>query len=271
MKVKAISNIPFYFFKNLLRHKDIAHFVSTRQGGMSEGVYESLNIEFNTDDNPENVLKNREIMAGSLGIPLGNFVSGKQVHSDHTQLVGSHDKGRGANDYESAFEDTDAFVTNKPGICLMIRVADCVPILLFDPKNNAISAVHAGWRGSMKLIAGKAVGLLYGYFKSRPGDIIAGIGPSIGPCCYEVGQEVIEAVESIIELNVQTVLTPAVNGKMHLDLWELNKWLLLRAGLKEENIKVAGICTKDHSDVFFSSRASSGDTGRFAAGIMIKD
>ena len=244
-------------FESLARYRNITHFVTTRIGGVSLPPYDSLNLGFGTRDNPEHVLENRKRLADSINVPLGSFVVAKQVHGDRIAVVTESDKGHGASNYETALDATDALITDIPGICLMVLLADCTPVLLYDPVKRVAAAVHAGWQSTAKQIGRKTVEVMRHSYGCRPEDIVAGIGPSIGACCYEVGHEVISQFEAGL-----------VDELGHLDLWEANRRQLTEAGVLPEHIEVAGICTKCNAHRFFSERHMPG-TGRFGAGIML--
>jgi YfiH family protein len=170
-------------------------------------------------------------------------------------------RGKGSKDYSSAIDNSDALITQHPDILLMVQVADCVPILLYDPVNKVIAAIHAGWKGTVKLIVEKTIKKMVDEFGSDPKDIIAGIGPSVGPCCYEVGKEVIHDAGNMKEF---------IDKRGRFDLWRANESQLISQGLKRSNIKIASVCTMCNKDIYFSSRASGGNTGRFGAGIILK-
>lgn len=255
MLEKKTDLLTIYQFKNLSQFSEISHFVSTRVEGISKPPYDSLNLGFNVGDNPKNVLKNLKLLASALRISLNKFTTAQQIHENNITVVTKKFRGKGATDYKTAIPATDALVTNIPDLCLMVTVADCVPIILYDPKTAAVGTIHAGRKGTLKLIAQNTVNLLRKDFSTTTKDLIVGIGPSIGPCCYEVG------------------------SNTHFNLWETNKTQLIQSGVLEENIEIAEICTKCHVDQFFSARAaqeaahgnaSNGKTGRFGAGIMIK-
>lgn len=256
MLEKKIDSLIIYQFKNLSQFSEITHFVSTRLGGVSSPSYNSLNLGFKVGDRKQNVLQNRKLLSTDLNIRLDGFTTAQQVHGDNIAVVTEKMRGQGATDYKTAIPATDALITNIPGICLMVTVADCVPIILYDLKKTAIGAVHAGWKGTLKLIAQNTVNLLKKEFGTTTKDLIVGIGPSTGPCCYEVAPNT------------------------HFNLWRANKDQLIKSGVREENIEIAEICTKCRVDQFFSARAareeaahgnaSKGKTGRFGAGIMIK-
>ena len=206
-------------------------------------------------------------MSEVLGFKIESITSAKQVHGNKVAIVTKDMRGKGAKEQGSALESIDAMVTDTPGILLMIQVADCVPLLFYDPIKKVVGAAHAGWRGTVLQIARHTIDTMARKYRSDPADIYVGIGPSIGPCCYEVGHEVVHEVTK--NLNNAKKLIKAENGHTFFDLWEANKQQLIGSGIPSSNIEVAGICTHCNSDTFFSSRAGKGITGRFAAGIMI--
>src|SRR5262249_9448876 len=160
-----------------------------------------------------------------------------------------------------------AIVTDRPGLPLSMRFADCVPVLLYDPVHPAIGLVHAGWRGTMSDVVGAAVQKMSDTFGTRPADIQAGIGPSIGPECYQVGAEVVEATCAAFG-DSDGLVHHAADGSAYLDLWEANRRALERAGIRQ--IEISGLCTACHTDEFFSHRAEHGRTGRFGAVIALE-
>lgn len=265
-----IAQMKTQQFTNLNEHRGVRHFISTRHAGLSPSPYDSLNIGFRTDDEPRNVLENRRRLAAHTGIPLESFVTGKQVHGTKVAVVTEDMRGLGASDYDSALDATDALVTAAPGVCIVVQVADCVPILLYDPIKHAAGAVHAGWRSTVQGIAVKTVETMIDQFGSRPEDIVAGIGPSIGPCCYEVGPEVVVEIAEAFGGSDGLISRRSDSGKAHLDLWAANRRQLLASGLRGSAIEEASCCTRCNSDLFFSARTSR-VTGRFAAGIMLLD
>lgn len=257
-------------FENLLGFKEIDHFVSTRTGGFSEFPYHSLNLGLHVGDDPVNVMNNRRRLAEALGIPLNQFTIARQVHSGNVRVVSDELRGSGSTDQENAIENTDAMVTDTPGICLIVLVADCVPMLFFDPSRRAVGVAHAGWRGTLRSIAFNTVTTMEKAFGSSPANIMVGIGPSIGPCCYRVGPEVISQVKSVFQGGNDYIVNESKGGEGHLDLWKANLEGLLYAGIERKNIEIAERCTCHEPDLFFSYRKQKGDTGRFAAGIMLR-
>jgi len=266
---KDSSGFSYFQFENFHKFQNINHFVTTRDGGVSNGAYQSLNLGYGTEDLSLSVLENRHILAQKMGIPLDNFVMCNQVHGKTVKVVTKEDKSKGAFFKDSALLATDGMITNIPDICLFVMGADCVPLLFFDPVQKVIGATHAGWRGTVQKIGIETVQLMVNTYNCSLDNIMVGIGPSIGNCCYNVGGEVIDEVlrtfgttDHFINFNNET-------AEAHFDLWYANKYQLKEIGIKDENIEISGLCTKCNSHTFFSSRAGNGVTGRFGAGIML--
>jgi len=269
MEVFEVNNIRFHKFENCFSFPEIVHFVTSRKGGVSPEPYDSLNIGFGTDDFSLNVLENRHKISEALDIPLDNFVMCNQVHGTKVEVVSKLHKGRGALYRDNSLMATDAMITSSIEVCLFVMGADCVPILFFDPVKKIIGAAHAGWRGTVNKIAVETVNKMREVYGCRIDDIHAGIGPSIGPCCYKVGDDVVGEVLHAFGTAGKFIKYNSSDSSTVFDLWYANKYLLMEIGLKEENIETANICTICHSDEFFSSRAGKGITGRFGAGIML--
>ena len=266
---EAIDLLEILFFENLSAYKEIRHFISTRKGGVSKPPFDSLNLGLNVGDDTGNVLKNRKRLATTIGIPLRHFTIGEQIHSGNVIIISEESKGKGSTNYKEAINATDAMVTNAAGICLVILVADCVPMLFFDPVRRAIGVAHAGWKGTLQLIAQKTVKAMEKAFGSSAKDILVGVGPSIGPCCYKVGPDVISQVEAIFSNKKEYILNESKNGDGYFDLWKANLDQLLHVGIKRNNIEMAMNCTCHNYDLFFSYRYQKGATGRFCAGITL--
>jgi YfiH family protein len=267
---QKIDSLQVWFFENLLRCEGVGHFVSTRVGGQSSSPYKSLNLSFNVGDTPEDVRKNRERLVKAIDIPLNSVTTAKQVHDDCVKVVSKEFRGNGSVDFDGAINGTDAMVTDVPNTCLMVLLADCVPLLLYDPSKKVIGVIHAGWKGTLRFIAKTTIKTMQEHFGTSPQNIVVGIGPSIGPCCYQVGQEVVSQVEQVSGTTQQIIRNRSTDGKGYLDLWKANAEQLLDAGVSEENIEIARTCTCHHPDVFFSYRHERGKTGRFGAGIFIR-
>ncbi len=234
-------------------YQNLVAFTSTKQS------FDTENTRF-TGDSAEIYIENRKQLAEKLGIEVQQLVFPRQTHTD---CVAEVDGIPGCE-----ITETDALVTNKKGICICVQTADCVPILLFDPVNNVIAAIHAGWRGTVKKIAAAAVQKMVAKFGSDPANIVAAIGPSISPAIYEVGSEVTEAVRQSIP-NAENVIRLNSSGKNHIDLWNANREVLLEAGLLIENIEILGECSFSENDKYFSARKEGAETGRMVSGIML--
>lgn len=266
---KNINSLSIWFFENFLNYPEICHFISTRMGGFSLPPYDSLNLGFHVGDSYQNVLKNRKILASTLGFTVSSFVTSEQVHLNNVAVVTEKERGLGSTEHESAIKGIDGMVTKTPEICLMVLQADCVPVLFYDPEQKVIGIAHAGWGGTITKVAENTISVMAKEYNSVSEDVIVGIGPSIGPCCYEVKLDVVEKVQKNLGNN-EEIITVRSN-KYYLDLWKANKIQLLNSGVAEENINIAGVCTRCNNHIFFSARASKNNTGRFGAGIMIRD
>ncbi|MEW6724300.1 MAG: peptidoglycan editing factor PgeF [Bacillota bacterium] len=241
---------------------------STRRGGVSEGPYSQLNIGFHVGDDPAAVAENRRRLATATEMPLASWVLGEQVHGCAVRVVGQSQRGAGAWDMKSALPASDALIGHQPGLVLGVHTADCVPVYLYDPVRRAIAMIHAGWRGTVAGIAGMTVMALATHLGSTPAELLALIGPSIGPADYRVDQKVFDAL-SLRYTWAGAVLEPAGEGQWHCDLWEANRRQLLDAGLHAEAIAVTGLSTASHLDLFYSHRAEAGHTGRQLAALCL--
>ena len=267
---KRWDDISIWSFESFLKHTGITHFVSGRMGGISDPPYGSLNLALHVEDNSNAVLRNRELLASALGISLDHLTFAQQVHDSRIQIVTKGLRGSGAMEHQTALHATDGLITDIPGVCLIILVAVCVPFIVFDPKRKVVGVAHAGWRGTVRFIARNTVQVFQERFGASPADMIVGIGPSIGPCCYEVGPEVINHVEGVFGRGKGLIDRQARDGKGYFDLWEANRAQLLQTGIPEGSIEVSGICTHCNPNLFFSRRHQRGETGRFGAGIQLK-
>lgn len=269
MQSIAKDGTLLYQFDLLGSHQKLRHYVSTRAGGHSQANFSGLNLGFHVGDDNFIVLQNRQQLAQALGLNLMWFTFANQDHTANVAIIDCQSRGRGAAEREDAIPYTDGMITNVERICLNVLVADCVPILLYDPVERVIAALHAGWRGTLKRIVPHALEMMIQQYGCKTGNILACLGPANGPCCYEVGEDVKR--ETLTALgSLQHVILPGKNpGKYIFDQWQANKMQLLDYGVREDHIEVSSLCTQCHSDIFFSSRAGKGLSGRFAAGIML--
>jgi YfiH family protein len=234
--------------------------VTTRHGGVSPGAYATLNLSFAVGDRPENVLENRRRAAAALGADLGDFVFATQVHGASVRVVTGADRGRGATAPGGTAGEADALVTGDPGTVLAVLVADCAPIVLYDPGAHVLACVHAGWRGTVARVAGAALAAM-ATLGAQPRRVIAGLGPAIPPDRYQVGEEVAQAARESFGDRASLVLRPDGTGRWLLDLWAANRLVLTEAGVPARHIHLAAVPTGAE---FFSDRAAR-PCGRFAA------
>jgi YfiH family protein len=257
----TVQDLVYYQFDRFVESgPGLVHGCFTRLGGVSRPPWQSLNTGHVVGDDLEHVRKNHERICRALDIRRADMVSPHQVHSAVVRVVDEQDRGR-------VLEQTDALVTDAPGVHLMLRFADCVPVLFHDPVRRVVGLAHAGWRGTVACIGRATVATMVERFGCRPADIRAGIGPSIGPCCYEVGGEVMDAVRAAFP-DAPDLLARQASGRWHFDLWAANRHQLVAEGLRE--IEVSGLCTACRTDEWFSHRAEHGRTGRLGAVIGLR-
>lgn len=228
----------------------LGHASSERGGGTSQGPYESLNLSFGVGDAPAAVVENRRRFTAALGVHLGRCVLAEQVHGATVSVVRSADLGRGSMSQEDRMPACDALVTDVRDAVLVVLSADCVPIVLFDPVRQVAGVAHAGWRGTLAGVVSATVGTLASAYGCDPRDVHVGIGPSIGPNDYEIG----EAAEHFRPLPYAADVLIERDGHTYLDLWTANRRQLLDAGIAAEHIEVAGVSTYAHENRFFSHR-----------------
>lgn len=261
MTIKEFSNLPLYQFDYLSKYNDLTHYVSCRAGGITPDPLGLLNLSFKVGDDALNVEANRKKIASALGVAPSLLLFPDQTHSTNVKLVTTG---------KEVLTDTDALITNTKGICISAMSADCVPVLLYDPVRKACASIHSGWKGTVGKIVSNTIDQMKKNFGTDPLSLIACIGPSICQDVYQVGPEVISEVKAVYGCGIDLIKNVGTDGKGYLNLWQANKLQLIAAGVLEKNIEVAGICTYSNSDQFFSARKSKNNTGRFAAGIMLK-
>lgn len=265
--LKRCTNGVWYGTFSHFDQLGVKHGVSTRLGGLSKPPYATLNLGLKSGDDEATVKLNRKLFCRAVDVDAAAVVNAQQVHGDNIHLVEKKDAGRGVDGYTTAIPDTDALITAEPGIPLMLFFADCVPVLIFDPVGKAVAAVHAGWKGTVASIAQKAVLAMQERFGTRPADCHVAIGPSIGPCCYEVDRPVVEALEQAFPWWEELVIPQG--ERWMLDLWETNRRQLEVIGVHKHNIEISGVCTSCNTELFYSHRAEKGMTGRFGAVISL--
>lgn len=247
-----------------------SHAITTRIGGTSCAPYDSLNMGLHVGDDPSKVIANRKIVCDALHLDFDSLCAAEQVHGSHVKKILRADAGRGRCDYSDAIPQTDALITNERDISLLLCVADCSPIFLFDKNQRAAAIIHAGWKGTLAKIVEKTLRKMMDEFGSNPKDIFAGIGPTIGtePNCegYEVSLDLVNKFTLNFQEDAEKFIQKD-NGKFYLNLAKANILQLQKMGVPDENIDAANLCTLENSSWFFSHRSmhGQGQTGRFAA------
>lgn len=240
------------------------HGFTTRKGGVSEGIFDSLNLGVALGDDQAHVRENYLRAMNALDMPLHRLVRSRQVHRDDVLIA---DKSHAIDLFDPIPYEADALITNIPNLPLMVYTADCIPVLLHDPS-GAIGAVHCGWRSTVMDIAGKAIRLMGEHFDSKPENIHAAIGAGISLCCFETGEDVVNGVRKA--LGDEDFIYPKENGKYMVDLKSVVRELLIRAGLQPENIDISPECTVCLHDKYWSHRYTKGQRGIQSAVIMLK-
>ncbi len=258
---RSNDNGPIYYqFDQWAQDSDLVHGVFTRLGGVSNAPWASLNVGGTVGDDPDAVRENSRRTVAALGLEGRPACTVWQVHSADSVVA------QGPVPNRRWLARADGLVTDRRGLTLTMRFADCTPILLYDPVKHAIGLAHAGWRGTVLGAGVSALQAMVTAFGTRPVDVQAGIGPSIGPDHYQVGEEVVAAVRQAFG-DTEGLIRRAADGSAYLDLWAANRRALERAGVRQ--IEVAGLCTATHIDEFYSHRAEAGRTGRFGAVIAL--
>jgi len=260
--IRCRSNgLVFYRFQSLVCQEEVEHAVFTRIGGTSVGAHRSLNVGSQVGDSDQAVQANHGLVFQALGLEPEQVVTAHQVHGCQVARVARADGG-------STLPHTDALICGERGTALLLRFADCLPLMLYDPQRHAIGLVHAGWRGVVRGIVPRAVAEMERVLDCHPDQMLAGLGPAIGPCCYQVGDDLIEQVHGVLG-HAAPLFPPRGDGTTCFDLPAAVRSQLERAGVTQ--IEESGLCTSCRTDEFFSHRAEQGSTGRFAAVLMMRE
>lgn len=266
--------VPFLTFPVLSDISFLQHGFSTRLGGISTGIFASMNLGADSStyvDDPANIQENYRRISESIGIDPNSIVISKQVHKTNIRLVDEKDCGKGLYKPRD-YDEIDGLITNTPGVTLVTKYADCVPLFFVDPIKKAIGLTHSGWRGTVKKIGKITVQEMQIKFGCNPKAIIAVIGPSICSDCYEVGAEVAGEFLHAFEISGDNdIIRKNENGKYQCNLWAANHAVLSEAGLSPEHIHISGVCTSCNSELLFSHRKTNGKRGSLAAFLAIRN
>lgn len=259
------SMLKLLTYTNLHRNAEkIRHFSSTRIGGVSTGTFDSLNLGEYTEDASINIARNRELLAVKLGIHTSQIYNAHQKHGAAVKFVDEGLTELSLADRKAALHGYDAFICNLPSICITVTTADCVPILLFDPINEAVAAIHSGWRGTLNNVAKETIRAMHEKFGTKASDLVAAIGPCISQAVYEVGEELYSEFSA---QGFSHLFQSQPNGKYLFDIREAVRLQLVEAGITD--IEVSPYCTFTNDDLFFSARKSGLNSGRMLSGIFI--
>ena len=265
---RQAGELEYLVFPKLEETGVVKHLFTTRTGGVSSGIYATMNLSFSRGDDPLNVMENYRRIGEVLETDPEHMVASRQTHTTNIHAVTEKDCGNGIGRV-SSYEDIDGLVTDVPGIALVTYYADCVPLYFVDPVHRAIGLAHSGWRGTVAGMAACMVLYMQEHFHSRPEELVTAIGPSICADCYEIGEDVAKQFRGHFpEKVLQKGKTP---GKYQLDLWQANRSILLNAGVLPEHIAVTDVCTCHNPEYLFSHRASHGQRGNLAAFLMLKN
>lgn len=269
LSVNRVGDVVYYSFPAFDRVEGVRHGFSTRLGGVSEGVFSSMNLSFTRGDDSATVRQNFDRFCAAIRVSAEDVVISAQTHTANVICVSAADRGRGVT-REKEYTDVDGLVTNDPHVVLCTQYADCVPLLFLDPVKRVVATSHAGWRGTAAGIAAVTVKKMEETYGCCPADILVGIAPSIGHCCFEVDSPVYEAFCQV-EVFDDTCYTDDGGGKYHIDLWQINRRWLLQAGVPAANVTVTDLCTRCHPDLFWSHRKTGDARGSLAAFLSLTD
>lgn len=257
--IREKDGVPYLSYPMLEQTGLVRHGFSTRLGGVSTGVWASMNISTTRGDDPAAIAENRKRIASAIGVDEKKMVYTCQTHTTNVAVVTEEDFG-------ASIPETDGMITNVPGLCLVTFYADCVPLYFLDPVKKVIGLSHSGWRGTVNKMAHATVNRMQEAFGTNPADIIAAVGPSICQDCYEVSEDVISRFrENYREEYWESLYYRKENGKYQLDLWRANEINLLEAGIRREHMAVTNVCTCCNPEVLFSHRITGTDRGNLSA------
>ena len=258
------DGVLYLTYPMLERTSLVRHGFSTRLGGVSQGLYSSMNLSFTRGDDEEAVRENYCRMVKVIGVEDKTLIKPIQTHTTCVHKVTKENK-------DQVLHDVDGLITNERDVCLVTTYADCVPLFFVDPVHKVIGLSHSGWRGTVGKIGKETLRCMKEAYGTKPSDVVAAIGPSICQDCYEVSKDVIEQFKAAFdEKHWDALFYLKKHGKYQLNLWKANEIILLEAGIMPENLAVTNVCTCCNSERLFSHRASKGQRGGLAAFLALK-
>jgi YfiH family protein len=263
--MQVLGNMITY--KLLEKYKEIAHFCTERQGGVSMGNYASFNLSPFSGDNPDHITINHQILCDKLDIKPDKLIVPYQIHGTEICEINNSFFKLSEEEKSNAINGIDTLFTRLPNVCIGVTTADCVPLQFFDPVQKVIAVAHAGWRGTCSRISEKTIHTLIEKCNCNPADILVTIGTSISSKVYEVGKEVVAKFKEV-GFDVSEIITVR-NNSLYLDLWKANQQSLEKVGILKDHIEISGICTFTENERFFSARRLGIKSGRMLSGIML--
>ena len=267
--ISGEAYLPLLTFPLLEKTGIVGHAFTTRAGGVSKGMFSSLNLSFTRGDDPDAVMENYRRLAAALQTRTECMVCSDQTHTTNVLRVGRSECGMGIC-RERSYHDVDGLITDEPEVVLATFYADCVPLYFVDPVHRAIGLSHSGWRGTVGRMGEKTLQAMAREFGTQPKDVRAAIGPSICRDCYEVSEDVAQEFAREFPKKKEQILTKKENGKYLLDLWKSNEIVLSEAGIWPEHMAVTDLCTCCNSSLLFSHRASHGKRGNLGAFLFLR-
>ena len=269
MTLNNKDSVPYLTYNSLKEIKFINHAFSTRLGGVSEGIFDSMNMAFNRGDNPDSVTENYRRLCQSAGFDFDTLVASAQDHHTFVRKVSSENVGTGITKPRD-MESVDALITNEKGVTLVTYYADCTPLFFVDTNRKAIALAHAGWRGTVGRIGEEVIKKMSSEFGTNPADLVCAVGPAISKCCYEVDKACADEFYNLKDLDNSQFIFPKENNKYMIDLLEANRQILIKAGVNSKNITLSDLCTRCNSELLWSHRATNGQRGTMCAMMCIK-
>ena len=270
LNIKKNEGVTFLTYPAFEDVEWLVHGFSTRLGGVSQGIYSSMNLSFTRGDEESCVRENYNRIAAAMGFRAENIVTSDQTHTCNVRKVTEKDRGKGIvtpRDYT----DIDGMITNVPGLVLATFYADCVPLYFVDPLHHAIGLSHSGWRGTVQKIGEVTIKKMAEEYGSNPKDMKVAIGPSICQDCYEVSEDVIKKFCENYDENLwPEIFYQKENGKYQLNLWKANESVFLESGILPEHIAVTNVCTHCNPDILFSHRTTGNERGTLSAFLALK-
>ncbi len=270
MSLNNPDTVPYLTYDSLSEISFIKHAFSTRLGGVSKGIFSTMNLAFNRGDKKEDVVENYHRLCESIGLDFDTLVASAQDHNTFVRCVTSENCGVGITKPRD-IESVDALITNEKNVTLVTYYADCTPLFFVDTNKKAIGLAHAGWRGTVGRIGEKVIRKMTAKFNTNPKDLKCAVGPAVSKCCYEVDKVCADEFYKLSDLDTSKFIIPKQNNKFMIDLLETNRQILIKSGVLPNNITVSDLCTKCNSNFLWSHRATNGRRGTMCAMMCITE